>query len=632
MQPPGRCADVSSLVTVVLAPHYDDEVLGCGGLLARLARGGTRIHVVFLSDGAGGVEEVGDRSTYAERRRAESVEATRALGVQTLEHLGLPDGSLASSLDRLSAAIERVLLVERPDLLLVPSPLEITDDHRAAFAALHQTLTGLRAADARLDAVAEIRVLAYEVNRPAYPDLLVDVTGERAAIEEAMASYRSQLERHDYLGAALGLRRWRCLTLPPEVELAEGYRRLGVDDFRTRSLAQLVAELGGVPALHQVPAGPLVSIVVRTKDRPALLPQALASIAASTYRALEVVLVNDGGAPPVIPSDFPLPVVRVDLDSNRGRAAAANAGVGAARGRYVLFLDDDDTIAPEHVEMLVGLAVGTGARVVYTDAAVGVYEADPGRGWTEHGRSLPYSRDFDADLLLFDNYIPFHTVLVERSLYQEAGSFDESLAFFEDWDLLIRLSRLTRFHHLARVTCEYRHFRGAAHALGEVGEERLDFVATKGRVLDKHRHLQSPDALSRAIVTLRREGVEARQQADLARARLAEIERAYHLRNGELETVREESERRARALEEHERDFERLHAGEATLTRGIEEQLEHLGRTYAEIERLNGVIAKMATESGETVAERDRTIEAMKAGRAWRLHEWWQRMAHGRRS
>ena len=623
-KPPGECESVTSLVTLVLAPHYDDEVLGCGGLVARLGLAGTRIHVVFLSDGSGGVEEVGDRRGYAARRRAESVEATRALGVASSEHLGLLDGSLVSSRADLRAGIERALLEHRPDLVLVPSPLEATDDHRAVFAALHDVLSALRPGDPGHDALAEARVLLYEVNHPAHPDLLVDVTRSRGAIEAAMSCYASQLERHDYLGAAFGLRRYRCVTLGPGVELAEAYRRLRVDDFRTRSLAQLVAEVGGAATIDQVREGPLVSVVVRTKDRAVLLEQALASVAASSYRALEVVLVNDGGQPPSVPSDFPFALRRIDLASNRGRAAAANAGVEAARGQYVLFLDDDDLVAPEHVETLVGLAVGSGARVVYADAAVGVYEPDPHEGWALRSRTVPYSRDFDPDLLLLDNYIPFHTVLVERSLYAEAGPFDESLAFFEDWDLLIRLSRLARFQHLARVTCEYRHFRGAAHALGETSDGRLDFVTTKGRVLEKHRSLRSSEALSRAIVTLRREAVEARTEADRLRSRLAEAERDFHLKNGELAAAREESERRAVALAEHEREFRRLYELEAELRGGIDDQLEHLGRTYAEIERLNQVIAAV-------LAERDRTIEAMKASRAWRLYQWWQRLAPGRR-
>ena len=623
-KPPGGCEVVTSLVTLVLAPHYDDEVLGCGGLVAQLGRAGTRVHIVFLSDGSGGVEEVGDRRAYAARRRAESVEATRALGVGSSEHLGLVDGSLASSRADLRAGIGRALLEHRPDLVLVPSPLEATDDHRAAFAALHDVLSALRPGEPGLDALAEARVLLYEVNHPAHPDLLVDVTRSRDAIEAAMSCYASQLERHDYFGAALGLRRYRCLTLEPGVELAEAYRRLRVDDFRTRSLAQLVTAVGGATAVGEIREGPLVSVVVRTKDRGVLLAQALESLAASSYRALEVVLVNDGGQPPPVPSDPPFALRRVDLPTNRGRAAAANAGVEAARGQYVLFLDDDDLVAPEHVETLVGLAVGSGARVVYTDAAVGVYEPDPRGGWALRSRTVPYSRDFDSDLLLVDNYIPFHTVLVERSLYAEVGPFDESLAFFEDWDLLIRLSRLARFQHLARVTCEYRHFRGAAHALGEASDGRPEFVSTKGRVLEKHRSLRSSDALARAVITLRREAVEAGIEADRLRARLAVAERDYHLKNGELASAREESDRRAAALEEHEREFRRLYELEAELRRGVDDQLEHLGRTYAEIERLNQVIAAI-------VAERDGTIAAMRATRAWRLHEWWQRLVRGRR-
>jgi len=75
-------------------------------------------------------------------------------------------------------------------------------------------------------------------------------------------------------------------------------------------------------------------------------------------------------------------------------------------------------------------------------------------------------------------------------------------------------------------------------------------------------------------------------------------------------------------LVDYERDFERLHGEEATLRRGIAEQLEHLGRTYAEIERLNALVAAIT-------ADRDRaeqTIEAMKATRAWRLAERWRRL------
>ena len=104
-----------------------------------------------------------------------------------------------------------------------------------------------------------------------------------------MEHYASQEERHPYLNAGLGLRCWRTLSLEPGVELAEAYRRLSVEDFTTRSLAQLVRHVGGLPEMGEVREGPLVSVIVRTRDRPELLAEALASLAEGTWRRAEVV-------------------------------------------------------------------------------------------------------------------------------------------------------------------------------------------------------------------------------------------------------------------------------------------------------------------------------------------------------
>src|SRR5690606_14673216 len=112
---------------------------------------------------------------------------------------------------------------------------------------------------------------------------------------------------------------------------------------------------------------------------------------------------------------------------------------------------------PEHLETLARASRTAGVEVAYVDAAVVTYTL-AAEGWQEVERRVPYSRDFDPDLLLVDNYIPFNTIAVPRRLLAEVGPLDESLPFFEDWELLIRLSRRVRFHHLAKVTCEYRHF------------------------------------------------------------------------------------------------------------------------------------------------------------------------------
>lgn len=677
LQPPGWTERVRAESALVLAPHYDDEVLGCGGLLAQLAASGAAVRVLFLTDGAGGGETGGetaeDRDGYRQRRREESGRVCEILGLAGCDHLGLPDGGLDQHLDAAVARIRRAVLTQRPDLLLVPSPLEVSRDHRATFAALHRLLGPLRDTGLAAEPLRGLRVLLYEVNHPGHPDLLVDVTAEAPVLEKAMAAYASQEERHPYWNAGLGLRRFRTLSLGPGVELAEAYRRLRVEDFTTRSPLQLVRHLGGLPELHEVREGPRISVVVRTRNRPRLLAEALDSLAQGEYRRAEVVLVNDGGEPPAVPDGYPLAVNRLDLAENRGRAAAAEAGVAAATGDYVAFLDDDDLAAPEHLATLAGLVSAAGVRVAYTDAAVAIYDLDDrdGGGWVCRERRLPYSRDFDPDVLLVDNYIPFNTLLIERALFAEAGPFDSSLPFFEDWDFLIRLSAITPFHHLARVTCEYRHFRGAGHhVFGERPRERSDFLTVKALVLAKHGRRLGPAELARAVDTLRADLVEEREargadrreaealrgdlshlrgelshlrgdfaslqrelafvrgslastqgsvasvqgelntlsraHQDLSRERFQWEER-YHEANGQLAELRAELGRVQEARGQTDAEVQRLYEEERRLRAAVDDQTAHLGRTYAEIERLNGILREMEST------------------RAWRAHQWWSR-------
>ncbi len=641
--PPGTTEEVRAASALVLAPHYDDEVLGCGGLVARLTAAGAAVRVLFLSDSGG--DDAEERVAYSRRRRQEAKAAAKVLGIAGVDHLDLPDGDLDQHHEAMVDGISRALLSQRPALLLVPSPLEASSDHRAAFRALHDLLGALRRGDALWPLVQDLDVLAYEINHPLRPDVLVEVSEQVEVIEQAMACYASQQELHDYLAACLGLARFRTLTLPPEVRAAEAFRRLALDDFRTRGPAALISELAGTEEQLEVSEGPRISVIVRTKDRPELLREALASLAANTYRPAEIVLVNDGGAPPVVPADFPRPVKVVNLESNRGRAAAANAGIAAAGGEYVTFLDDDDLTEPEHLAILAGLVRAAGVRVAYTDAAVGVYRLDGdlppeggkrNAGWRCTERRIPYSRDFDPELLLFDNYIPFNTLLIERRLIEEAGKLDDQLPFFEDWDYLIRLAALTPFHHLARVTCEYRHFRGGGHhVLGDRPRLRSDFLAMKARVIAKHSGGGDPAAMARAVDRLRSECVTENEEvnrlraaAAAVRADLARGEERYHRLNGKLaglevhQQVLEQSERRARAeLRQREGEIHGLshqiqqlhdHVGQQTET--LRQQTETLRRTYDEIERLNQL------------------IRAMESTKAWRVHQWWQEHRPGRGS
>jgi LmbE family N-acetylglucosaminyl deacetylase/glycosyltransferase involved in cell wall biosynthesis len=628
---PSETTEILADRVLVLAPHADDDVLGCGGLLAQLAASGSEIRVLFLTDSSGGDEVTEGQEEYADRRREEAVRSLAVLGVTDIEHLDFPDGELHLYVSLAAANIESHLLEHRPDIVLSVSPLEKTTDHQAAFAALHRVLTPLRG-DSELDEAAEgLRVLLYEINHPAYPNILVDVSNEIGILTDAIKEHSSQLELHNYLKAAIGIRRYRTLSLPPSVGAAEGYRQLTVSDFVTHSLSGLIRSVGGLPEVHELHDGPRVSVVVRTKDRPELLAQALDSLAAGSYRNVEVVLVNDGGESPETPEDYPFTIERVELEENRGRATAANAGVEAASGEYIAFLDDDDLAEPAHLATLTGLIKAEGVQVAYTDAAVGIYEMDADQGWRQVERRLPYSRDFDPELLLFDNYIPFNTLLIKASLLKEIGPFDTDLPFFEDWEMLIRLSWAVPFHHLRQVTCEYRHFRGGGlHILGErPSEERADFLRLKAAVIERYRDRHTPELVAGVVSKLRDEMVAKAEECvgknveiDALRDTHRTLLESFHRLNGERESIRIERDslagERDRLIAELERyraqvaEFDtrikELLGQDKPLRETIEDQAQHLRRTYDEIDRLNELIT------------------AMEGTKAWRLHRLLEKM------
>jgi len=180
-----------------------------------------------------------------------------------------------------------------------------------------------------------------------------------------------------------------------------------------------------------------------------------------TYANIEIVVINDGGydvkglIQNVIGN---VSFTYVRHETCRGRAAAANSGLVAACGQYINFLDDDDILYPEHLDTLVAFLETRAEKVAYSSVLnvyfVGPME-DPGSPVRDE---VIFNQDFDPDKLLFENYIPMMSVLFSRSILEKVSGFDEDLELFEDWDFWMRLSRYFIFHHLDKITAEYRFY------------------------------------------------------------------------------------------------------------------------------------------------------------------------------
>lgn len=244
------------------------------------------------------------------------------------------------------------------------------------------------------------------------------------------------------------------------------------------------------PASRSTPA---VSVIVRTKDRPELLAQALTSVTSQSCPDFEIVVVNDGGcdvrawAERVL-ADFAFTFI--ELHPGRGRCAAGNAGIAAARGRWLLFLDDDDRLLPGALASLLAAVPATPA-VVYGDVEAVRYtsgECASGTPWRHFGAA------FEPEGLLFENFIPFCAALLPAEVVRELGSLDESLECFEDWDLFLRLSDRLPFVHVPVRVAEYR-ILGTAFVDGRGGEERQ--LHGRAAIVAKHAARFSPETIAR---------------------------------------------------------------------------------------------------------------------------------------
>jgi GT2 family glycosyltransferase len=218
-----------------------------------------------------------------------------------------------------------------------------------------------------------------------------------------------------------------------------------------------------------------VSVIVRTQDRPKLLENALASLSHQTFHQFEVIIVNDGGEDPseqVRKFERYFPINYIYHDKPLGRTHAINEGIRVSEGEWISFLDDDDVLYPWHLETLFRAAESFGVKVVYSDFNRALF-ADSETTFPIRIMGAP-PWEFNLDELLVQNFIPIHSWLHHRECFQEVGHWDEGLDRLEDYDYLLRLGSKYTFHHVSKVTCEYRYYLDVANTITSGRTRYLD--------------------------------------------------------------------------------------------------------------------------------------------------------------
>lgn len=186
---------------------------------------------------------------------------------------------------------------------------------------------------------------------------------------------------------------------------------------------------------------PIVSVVIPTYNRRALLPQAVDSVRAQTFGDWELIVADDGSTDGSADAVEALgdPRVRVLRLPHIGNVASVrNAGVAASRGEWLAFLDSDDVWLPRRLEVQFAAIGVTSAQWSYA----GVELMDPA------GRPVPMragtyraiSGSIVREVLTAEAAVSIGTLLVRRALLDEVGGFDENVPGREDHDLALRLA------------------------------------------------------------------------------------------------------------------------------------------------------------------------------------------------
>lgn len=217
---------------IVLAPHPDDEVFSCAGLLSLLRQQGAEISLQIFTDGCrGGESSIG---SLAATRMEESRRAAALLGLPAPVFWGIEDGRLAAEKD-LAERLQDCLAKAKVDLVIAPALTELHPDHQAlAFA-----VVAVAAAVA-----GEVRIAFYEMNTAlSVPNLIVDISNVVDIKRAAMACFASQLQEQPYLERVLGLNRYRSYFLGSQARHAEAFFCVSASALAADPLALLEGPL-----------------------------------------------------------------------------------------------------------------------------------------------------------------------------------------------------------------------------------------------------------------------------------------------------------------------------------------------------------------------------------------------------
>lgn len=202
----------------------------------------------------------------------------------------------------------------------------------------------------------------------------------------------------------------------------------------------------------------LVTAIITTHNRLPLLKRAIDSVQSQTYTNIELIVVDDGSTDGTREYCENQPFSYIYIAHNQRPASvigggnyARNVGVKAAHGEYVAFLDDDDAWLPEKIEKQVALIESKDCELVYGGVRYEQISAE-GVSYQDFVHPESFQGDMSHRILLTTSTTTTSNILARRDAVIEAGMFDVSLAFWQEYELLIRMAQRKPFYFVPEPT------------------------------------------------------------------------------------------------------------------------------------------------------------------------------------
>ena len=205
---------------------------------------------------------------------------------------------------------------------------------------------------------------------------------------------------------------------------------------------------------------PLVSVVIPAFNRARYIDRTIASVLTQSYPNLELIVTDDGSSDgtaqrlEAYERRGQLTLLRHPGSANRGQSASLNLALEHASGEYISVLDSDDMFAPRKLEILVNyLEQHQDVGLVYSNG----YAVDECDEILYEIHSPDHEETNDPNRLLMDCYFLLpQNALVRRSVFDQAGRFEEAFRSAQDHDMLLRIAEVTRMAYIPDHLFYYR--------------------------------------------------------------------------------------------------------------------------------------------------------------------------------